>query len=99
MTSWRRGVTLSAVVGGIAGLAIPLAGGRMMGSSLALLAERFPASRLDFAQLGRLFGESDFGLVSRTVTGGFEGALFAACIVGGILFVDRRLGAAAIRRA
>lgn len=97
--SLRRAVALSAVVGGVAGLAIPLAGGRMMGSSLALLAERFPASRLDFAQLGRLFGESDFDLVSRTVTGGLEGALFAACIVGGILFVDRRLGAAVIRQA
>ena len=90
-TPWRRAVTLSAGVGAIAGLLIPLAGGRMMGSSLALLAERFPGSRLDFAQLGRLFGESDFGVVSRTVTGGLEGALFAACIVGGIIVVGRRL--------
>lgn len=96
--SWRRAVALSAVVGAIAGLVIPLAGGRMMGGSLALLAERFPASRLDFVQLGRLFGESDFGLVSRTVTGGLEGALFIACIVGGILVVDHRLGSAGIRR-
>ncbi len=80
-------------------MAIPLLGGRMMGASLDLLTDSFPASRLDFAQLGRLFGESDFGIVSRTVTGGLEGALFAACIVGGILFVDRRFGAADIRQA
>lgn len=96
---WRRGLAWAAFVGSIAGMAIPLLGGRMMGASLDLLTDSFPASRLDFAQLGRLFGESDFGIVSRTVTGGLEGALFAACIVGGILFVDRRFGAADIRQA
>jgi DNA-binding winged helix-turn-helix (wHTH) protein len=97
--SWRRAMALAASIGGIGGMAIALLGGRMMGSSLALLAENFPGSRLDFGQLGRFFGESDFGLVSRTVTGGLEGALFAACIVGAMLFVDRRPGAAKIRQA
>ncbi|NCP11735.1 MAG: transcriptional regulator [Sphingomonadales bacterium] len=91
---FQRAISLAAIVGGIGGMAIALLGGRMMGSSLALLAENFPGSRLDFGQLGRFFGEGDFGIVSRTVTGGLEGALFAACIVGGILFVEARLNAA-----
>ena len=62
-----------------------------MGGSLELLAERFPNSRLRLDQLGALVGEQGFGPVSQVVTGALEGALFAACLVGGMILARRSL--------
>jgi DNA-binding winged helix-turn-helix (wHTH) protein len=87
----RFGTMLAALSGGIAGLAIPLLGGRLMGGSLALLADRFPGSRLRLDRIGALFGESSFGPVSQEVTAALEGALFAACVVAAILLARRQL--------
>lgn len=89
--SLRRSIAGAALVGSGAGILIPLLGGRLMGGSLALLAARFPESRLRLDQIGGLFGESGFGPISQTVTGGLEGMLFAGCIVGAILVVRRSL--------
>jgi DNA-binding winged helix-turn-helix (wHTH) protein len=83
----RAGVMLAALCGGVAGLIIPLLGGRLMGGSLDLLAHRFPGSRL---RLGGMFGESSFGPVSQAVTGVLEGALFAGCVVCAMLWAWRR---------
>jgi DNA-binding winged helix-turn-helix (wHTH) protein len=55
--SLRRGVAVAALAGGGAGMVIPLAGGRLMGGSLDLLARQFPGSRLRLDQIGALFGE------------------------------------------
>lgn len=85
----RRGAAAAGLAGAGAGLLIPLLGGRMMGGSLDLLARNFPGSRLRLDQLGALFGESGFGLVSQTVTGGLEGALFGACLVGAMILARR----------
>jgi hypothetical protein len=49
----RRGVALSALAGGIAGATIPLLGGRLMGGSLALLADSFASSKLRLNQIGQ----------------------------------------------
>jgi hypothetical protein len=87
----RYGTIGAAVIGGLAGLIIPLLGGRLMGGSLATLAEHFPGSRLRLDRIGRLFGETVFGPVSQTVTGALEGALFAACVVAAMLLASRRL--------
>jgi hypothetical protein len=65
-----------------------------MGGSLDLLATTFPDSRLRIDQIGRLFGEDGFGPVSQIVTGGLEGALFAACVVGAIRLARRQLNGA-----
>jgi hypothetical protein len=87
--SLRRSVAAAALAGGAAGLLIPLLGGRLLGGSLDLLAGIFPDSRLRLDRIGALFGESGFGSVSQIVTGGMEGALFAACIVGAMVIARR----------
>jgi hypothetical protein len=87
----RRGVALSGLAGGVAGILIPALGGRLMGGSLDLLARSFPGSRLRLDQIGGLFGESGFGPVSQIVTGGLEGVLFGGCIVGAMIMARRSL--------
>jgi DNA-binding winged helix-turn-helix (wHTH) protein len=87
----RFGTMLAALFGAIAGLAIPLLGGRLMGGSLALLAAHFPGSRLRLDRIGALFGESGFGAVTQAVTGALEGALFAGCVVAAMLLAQRQL--------
>ena len=89
--SLRSSVALGALAGGAAGLLIALIGRPMMGGSLALLAESFPNSRLRIDQVGRLFGESDFGQVTQAVTGALEGALFSACLVGAMVLAAKRV--------
>jgi DNA-binding winged helix-turn-helix (wHTH) protein len=81
----------AALVGGIAGAAIPALGGRLLGGSLALLAELLPQSRLRLDQIGAFFGEDGFGPISHIVTGAMEGILFAACVAGAILLARRQL--------
>jgi DNA-binding winged helix-turn-helix (wHTH) protein len=85
-------IAVAGLAGGVAGVLISLLGGRLMGGSLDLLASRFPESRLRLDPIGGLFGESGFGPVSRAVTGGLEGLLFAACVVGAMLLAGRRTG-------
>lgn len=87
----RRSVAATAVAGGLAGAAIPLLGGRLMGGSLDQLAARFPQSRLRLDQIGTLFGETGLGPVSQVVTGALEGALFSACVVGAMILARRSL--------
>lgn len=88
----RSGTILAALLGGVAGLAIPLLGGRLMGGSLALLADHFPGSRLRLDRIGAVFGESTFGPVTKATTGALEGALFSGCVVAAILLARRQLG-------
>jgi DNA-binding winged helix-turn-helix (wHTH) protein len=87
--SLRRGIAIAAIVGGVAGTVIILLGGQLMGGSLDLLARQFPDSRLRLDQVGALLGEPSFGAVSQAVTGGLEGGLFAAGVVGAILLARR----------
>ena len=86
----RVGVLLAALCGGVAGLLIPLLGGRLLGGSLDLLAQRFPRSRLSLDAIGALLGEQGFGPLSQMVTGALEGALFGGCVVVAMLFARRR---------
>ena len=89
--SLRRGMAAAGLAGGAAGALIPLLGGRLMAGSLDLLARRFPDSRLRLDPIGGLFGESGFGPVSQVVTGGLEGMLFSACVVGAMILARRSL--------
>lgn len=76
-----RRIALAALCGGVAGLVIPLLGGRLLGGSLDLLAHSFPASRLRV-------GLPDAAL-SHALAGAAEGALFAAGLVGAMLLARR----------
>lgn len=88
--SIRRTAACGALAGALAAVVIALLGGRLLGGSLASLAERFPASRLDLEGLGALFGEPAFGLVTRAVTGAAEAALFVGSTVAAIVWTQRR---------
>jgi DNA-binding winged helix-turn-helix (wHTH) protein len=90
-TGLRRSAAIAGAIGGTAGVLIALLGGRLMGGSLQLLSEQFPDSRLRLDRLGALLGEDGFGRVSQIVTGGLEGALFAACVVGAMVLARRSL--------
>jgi len=94
----RRGMLTAALTGGIAGLLIPLAGGRLMAGSLNILAQTFPGSRLRLDQVGIMFGEHDFGPISQVLTGALEGALFSACLVGATILAQRNLAAVSQER-
>jgi DNA-binding winged helix-turn-helix (wHTH) protein len=89
--SLRRGMAAAGLAGAGAGILIPLLGGRLMGGSLDLLARAFPSSHLRLDQIGALFGETGFGPLSQIVTGGLEGGLFGAGIVGATILARRSL--------
>lgn len=89
--SLSRKMLPAAAVGMIAGVAIPAAGGQLLGGSLNALAEILPQSRLRLDQIGALFGEDGFGRMSQMATGALEGMLFAACMTGAILLAKRQL--------
>ena len=86
----QRSLVAGGLAGGAAGVLLPLAGGRLMGGSLDLLARRFPESRLRLDPIGALFGERGFGPVSQVATGALEGMLFGACVVGAVALAHRR---------
>lgn len=87
----RRSMAAAALTGAASGVVVSLAGGRLMLGSLDVLARTFPDSRLRLDRIGSLFGESGLGPLTRTVTGGLEAALFAACIAGAMILARRAL--------
>lgn len=89
-TSLRRSAVVAGMGGAVAGLIIVLLGGRLMLGSLESLAQPFPGSRLRLDQVGRIFGESGFGPITRFASTMLEGALFAACVVAAIKIGRRR---------
>jgi DNA-binding winged helix-turn-helix (wHTH) protein len=90
-TQLRVGTLFAALIGGLAGLVLPLAGGRLMGGSLSLLSAHLPGSRLRLDRIGAFFGETGFGPISQSVTGMLEGALFSGCVVAALLLAKRQL--------
>lgn len=100
----RRGIAAGAAAGVAAGVLITLAGGRLMGGSLALLGRRFPGSRFDLDRVGIVFGENTFGPISHLGTSAVEGLVFAGCTAGAMVLVGTargtaKLSAERIRRA
>jgi DNA-binding winged helix-turn-helix (wHTH) protein len=81
---WRP-VVAAGLAGAAAGVLITLAGGRLMGGSLELLARSFAESRLQLDALGHFFGELHFGHTAQVVLGGVEGFLFGSCVAGAIV--------------
>lgn len=87
----RRGAAVAGLCGGAAGVGIVFMGGRLMAGSLDQLAARFPNSRLEMDAFGALFGEPGLGPITRMVSAGLEGLLFAACVVGAMILAGRGL--------
>ncbi len=86
--AWRP-VVGAGLVGAMAGVLLPLVGGRLMGGSLELLARSFAASRLQLDGLGRFFGEVHFGATTQVVLGGIEGLLFSSFVAGALVLAQR----------
>ena len=86
-----KAVAAASLSGAIAGMVIPALGGRMMGGSLDLLARGFPDSRLRLDHIGGMVGEPGFGPFTQIVTGGLEGLVFGACVVGAMTIARRQL--------
>jgi hypothetical protein len=61
----------------------------MLGS-LELLAHSMPDSRLRLDQLSRLFGEQEFGTLTRVASNIMESGLFSACIAVAMAAALRR---------
>ena len=97
--SFRRRIAVAGLIGMAGGVLIILLGGTLMGGSLELLASGFPGSRLQLDQIGQMLGENGFGPISQIVTGGLEGSLFAACIVGAMALAQRGSAAGATQDA
>lgn len=95
---WRPAIG-AALACAVAGAAISLAGGQLMGGSLAALAHAFDQSRLELDMLGRLTGEGVFGPVTQAIATGVEGLLFGGCVVGAMLLAMRRGGRASVSPA
>jgi len=87
--SFWHGPLVAGLAGAFAGALIPLAGGRLMGGSLDLLAGSFAESRLQLDAFGPVFGELGFGLATQLALGGIEGLLFGMCVVGALSLMMR----------
>lgn len=86
----RWGPAIAAGIGtAAAGVLISLAGGKLMGGSLAALVGSFQGSQLQLDSLGQLVGEPMFGPVAQTIAAGLEGLLFGVGVVGAILLRRR----------
>ena len=88
--SVQRGALAAGACGAAAGLAISLAGGRLMLGSLALLTQHVANSRLRLDEIASLFGEPGLGPLTLGVSAALETALFAACIAGAMRLAERK---------
>jgi len=82
----RVGAALvTALICGLAGLALALAGRPLVGGTIHAIAAAAAGSRATLAPLGRLIGEPDFGPVSRAILAFGEGALFGLGLAYGLM--------------
>jgi len=74
------------LLGAIAGVAIELSGGRLLGGSLVALADSFPDALLHLDPFGSLPGA-----LGAVLTSALEGAWFSVCLVGALALARRAL--------
>ena len=84
-----RSALITAVLCGLAGLALTLAGRPLAGGTIHAIANAADGSRATLAPLGRLIGEPDFGPVSRAILAFGEGATFGLGLAYGLLRSQR----------
>ncbi len=80
-----RAALITAVICGVAGVALTLAGRPLVGGTIHAIADAANGSRATLAPLGRLIGEPDFGPVSRTILAFGEGGLFGLGLALGLM--------------
>lgn len=86
---WQT-VLITAILCGLAGLALGLGGRPLVGGTIHTIAIAADGSRAILAPLGRLIGEPDFGPVSRAILAFGEAATFGAGVAFGLLRPQRR---------
>lgn len=79
-----RALSIAALLGAGAGLAIAMLDGRMMAGSLEGLVTAFPSSQFKLDGISTPLGEEGFGPIGRALTSAFEGALFSAGVIWGL---------------
>jgi DNA-binding winged helix-turn-helix (wHTH) protein len=80
-----RAALVTAVICGLAGLALTFAGHPLVGGTIHAIADAADGSRATLAPLGRLIGEPDFGPVSRAILAFGEGATFGLGLSYGLM--------------
>jgi DNA-binding winged helix-turn-helix (wHTH) protein len=81
-----------ALMCGMAGLALNLAGRPLVGGTINVIAHAAEGSRATLAPLGRLVGEPDFGPVSSAILAFGEAATFGLGLAYGLLARGRAVG-------
>lgn len=84
LTSQWQSILMTALLCGLAGLALGLGGRPLVGGTIHTIAIAADGSRAILAPLGRLIGEPDFGPVSRAILAFGEAATFGAGVAFGL---------------
>lgn len=84
-----------AVIGLLAGVAISLSGGKLLGGSLDALTQQFGQSGLNLDPWGAMLGEAGFGPLSEAISAALEAMLFCVCLSIVVARAERRWTAAA----
>jgi len=79
-----RAALLAGACCAVGGLAVALAGGRLVGASLDLVASGFDGSQVGLGPIARWLGEQEFRPVTRAAVSAFEGLMFGAGLVAGL---------------
>lgn len=80
-----RAALITALICGLAGLALTLAGRPLVGGTIHAIADAVHGSQATLAPLGRLIGEPDFGPISRAIIASGEGAVFGLGLAYGLV--------------
>ncbi|MEO6238098.1 MAG: winged helix-turn-helix domain-containing protein [Vicinamibacterales bacterium] len=80
-----RAALITAVICGLAGLVLTLAGRPLVGGTVNIIANAANGSRATLTPLGRLIGEPDFGPVSSAIIAFGEGSLFGFGLAYGLM--------------
>jgi DNA-binding winged helix-turn-helix (wHTH) protein len=80
-----RAALITALLCGLAGLALTLGGRPLVGGTINAIAAARDGSRATLAPLGKLIGEPDFGPVSRAIIAFGEGSVFGLGVAYGLM--------------
>lgn len=92
-----RALSLAALLGGVAGLAIALLDGRMMAGSLESLVSAFPSSQFRLEGITGPSEEKGLGAIGYALTSAFEGAVFSSGVIWGLAVLAGEASAARLR--